>query len=1146
MKNKLIFKRIAMKTFALLLSSILFGSILLATDSEGQRLNETYVEIENNRATVRSLFSELQNKTDFNFLYNEDEIMNLEGVIISVHSGTMKEILSEISNQTGLTFKQVNNNIAVKMRKKVHSVSQPVRKITGRVLDAASGEPLIGASIQVKDLPVGTVTGINGEFSLDIPVNAKVLTVSYIGYTMQEVSLDERTEFQLKLSQDATEIDEVVVTALGISREEKSLGFSVQKLDDSEITNSNSSNWVNSLNGKIAGMYLTRSTSLTSSYRVVLRGESSLNLDNNQALFVVDGVPITNIMTPSSGKGAYSAEPDFGNGISEINPNDIASISVLKGPGASALYGSRAANGVVMITTKSGKKNQGLGVNFNSNLLFEEVNRWPDYQYEYGAGGVGKEAYYSFGDSEDGPSTSNSGYNWGPKFEGQEYVQFGSPLDENGNRIPIPWKAHPDNIKDFFRTGKTLINSVAITGGNENSQMRLSYTNLFKEGIVPNNSLSRNTLSLNSGIMIRDRLKVDAVINYIQSESDNITTSGYNSQSGVMYHFIWEERNLDPAWLKDYWVEGKEGVQQKQIFTWASNPYFVVNEVLNGFGKDRLFGNVRATYSLNDNLQVLFRGGTDFYSENRTFRAPYSTVGAPYGYFRTQKINSTESNYDFLLTYANEFGSDWDISLSLGGNRMVQVYDYQQAFAEELAVPGIYSLGNSRSRPSSSAFSTEKVVNSLYGFGQLAFRNMVFLDLTARNDWSSTLPVDNNSYFYPSASLSAIITEMTDLSSSPVSFAKLRLSIAQAGNDTEPYQLQKYYDYNDLGGTLSNPDVLPNADLKPEISTNYELGTNIRLFRNRLDFDFTVYKTQSKNQILNVPLDISSGFSSRIMNAGLITNQGVEIMLRGQIIQRSGGLNWSVFGNWATNKNEVEDLGEGVSTYLLAVAPGANVEARVGEPFGNIYGRKFLRAPDGQIVYKDGVPQWTEDFHLVGNYNPDWIAGIGTEVAFRNWSLNVLFDGRKGGKVYSLAHATMMASGGLKETLNYRYEGVIGDGVMLDESGNYVPNTVRIDAPTYWRGIYRRFNAETNTLDASFIKLRELRLEYNLSPAFLQNVFIQRASIALVGRDLFIWTNWPLFDPEASDIDGGTITPGIERAQFPSTRSYGINLNISF
>ena len=1151
MKNNLIVKRIVMKSFAILLITMLTGSILLAHETEGQGLDNVMVSLQLENTRVKKVLEELQERTEFNFLYNEKDIRSLDKISVQASSGNLEEVLYEISRQTGLSFRRVNENIAVRLKEKQEGVVENAKtlfdkKITGKVTDAETGKPLIGATVQVKGTTIGTVTDVDGNFVLNVPENSESLRVSYIGYKTIEMVIDNRLIFNISLKIDATQLDEAVVTALGISREEKSLGYSVQELESREITNVNSNNWINSLNGKIAGLYLTKSTSLASSTRVVFRGESSLNLDKNQALFVVDGVPITNIMTPSEGKGAYSREPDFGNGISEINPNDIESISILKGPSASALYGSRAANGVIMITTKSGKQQQGFGISLNSNVLFESVNRWPDYQYEYGAGGVGKHEYYSFGDSEIGPTTANSGYNWGPKFEGQEYVQFGSPLDENGNRIPIPWEAHPDNIKGFFRTGSTLLNTVALSTGNETGHLRLSYTNMNKQGIVPNNALSRNNIAFNAGTLINDKLKINAVANYINSGADNITYSGYAGAKGIMYHFIWQERNLDIDWLKDYWVKGKEGIEQNKVFSWASNPYFVVNEVLNGFNKDRIFGNVNTTYSVNDHFDIMLRAGTDLFNENRTFRAPFSTNGYPYGYFRTLQIYSTETNIDFLLSYDTQIFNNFKVELSLGGNRMQQEYQMQEAFAQELAIPEVYSLGNSRSRPKSSESAYEKVVNSFYGFGQLSYRDMLFLDITGRNDWSSTLPVDNNSFFYPSVNLSAIASEMLDLSNTPISFAKIRLSLAQVGNDTDPYQLQKYYNYNDLGGSVTNPSTLPNAELKPEITTNYELGTNIRLFNNRLDFDLTLYKTDSKNQILNVPVDISSGFSSRIMNAGLIINKGIEILIKTSILNNLNGINWSLFGNWSANRNEVVKLGEGVDTYLIATAPGANVEARVGESFGNIYGKKFLRAPDGQIVYKDGVPQWTEDFHLVGNYNPDWVAGFGSEFSYKGLSFSFLFDGRMGGKVFSLSHATMSASGGLKKTLPYRYDGVVGDGVMLDDNGEYVPNNVKIDAPTYWRGMYRRYNAETNTLDASFLKLREMRLEYALPTKWLNSIFIQKASIALVGRDLFIWSDWPIFDPEASDIDGGTITPGIERAQFPSTRSYGLNVNLNF
>ena len=1139
-----------MKWSIILLSTLfMFTGILLAHSGYGQDPLAQKISIESKNQSLVILLEELQTKSELNFIYQPQMLQDYE-VTIKKHKVALAKVLDEVLKDKPFRYEVRGNNVVIIEIAKsgtrlAHNQSFIV--VSGKVTDKVSGEPLPGVNISIKTTTQGTNTGIDGRYRIEVPDNTSYLIFSYVGYESQEIRVGSRSVIDMALEPGTASLSEVVITALGVEREEKSLGYAVQELNGKRITDAYSSNWTNTLNGKVAGLYMTKSTSMASSSRIVLRGENSLNLDKNQALIVIDGVPVTNVFSASIDKGQYSSEPDFGNGLSEINPDDIESITVLKGPSAAALYGSRAANGVIMIKTKSATGKQGIGVSINSNIQFESVNRWPDYQYAYGAGGVGKNEYYSYGSSEDGPSTANSGYNWGPKFEGQEYVQFGSPVDENGDRTRIPWEPHKHNIKDFFETGHTITNNVALSGGNDIGNFRLSYTNMQKSGIMPNNQLERNTFSLNAGMNLTDKLRVNAVANYIAGQSDNLTYNGYNEAQGIMYYFIWMERNADLAWLRDYWVEGKEGREHKTLFTWSSNPYFVVNEVLNGFRRDRLYGNINATYSFTDRLSIMLRAGTDFFNEGRDFRAPWSTVGHPFGYFRSQKIYSNETNIDFLLKYDYPINNDWHVSFSLGGNQFKRLYDMQDATAEQLALPDVYSLANSRSRPLTDAFESEKRVNSLYGSAQFAYKNMIFLDVTGRNDWSSTLPAANNSYFYPSFNLSGVLTDIFDISGSgPLSFAKLRLSWAQVGNDTDPFQLEKYYEKGDLDGSLSNPSQIPNPNLKPEITTSYEVGTNLKFFDGRLDIDFTYYYTESKNQILSVPLDISTGFSSKVLNAGLITNEGIEISLSGIPVKLANGLNWQIYGNWSTNKGIIKELGEGIESFLIASSPGSNVEARVGEEFGNIYGRVFERAPDGQIVYENGVAKWTSDFHLAGNYNPDWVAGIGNELSYKNFSFSFLFDGRKGGDIYSLTHATMAASGGLTKTLPYRYEGVVGEGVMLNDDGNYVPNNVRIDAPTYWRGIYRRFNAETNTIDASFIKLREVRIAYNLPAHWLKKALIQRATIALVGRDLFVWSDWPIFDPEASVIDGGTITPGIERGQFPSTRTYGVNISFNF
>lgn len=719
-----------------------------------QNITDTKVSIKQKNTRLADIFSELDSRTDFDFAYGQYVLDKKERYDAVYRNTPLDEILKNLSEEANFKYNIKGNTILIAKDDGSYKLGFQQTNVKGTITDE-TGQPLPGASIVEKGTANGVSTDFDGNYTIEVSSADAVLEISYLGYTTQEVPINGQTAIDAQLQPDAGQLDEVVVTALGITKEEKSIGFSVQEVNNENLTNVNSSNWSNALNGRVAGLNLTKSASLASSTRVVLRGESSLNLDNNQALFVVDGVPITNIFTPSSGKGQYSAEPDFGNGINELNPDDIESVSVLKGPSAAALYGSRAANGVVMITTKSASRNQkGLGIGYSSTLLMETVNRWPDYQYEYGAGGVGKEAYYSFGNSEDGPSTANSGYNWGPKFDGQEFVQLGSPLDENGERIKIPWRPYKDNIKGFFNTGITDIKSISFSGRNDIGSFRLGYTNMKKKGIVPNNELVRNSFSLNTGYAWNEKLNVDVVANYVNSNSDNITSSGYDSRGGIMYHFIWQERNLSLDWLRDYWVKGKEGLQQKQIFSWASNPYFAVNEVLNGFNKDRLFGNIKTTYTFNTNLDLMLRAGTDFYHEDRTFRAPFSTVGFPFGYFRTQKIYARENNFDFLINFTKELGKDFDLNFSFGGNIRKQFYDFQEAFAQELAIPEVYGLENARSRPSTTAYFTDKKVNSLYGFGQISFRDMIFLEFTGRNDWSSTLPIDNNSYFYPSVNSS--------------------------------------------------------------------------------------------------------------------------------------------------------------------------------------------------------------------------------------------------------------------------------------------------------------------------------------------------------------------------------------------------------
>ncbi|MEK6478138.1 SusC/RagA family TonB-linked outer membrane protein [Catalinimonas sp. 4WD22] len=1032
--------------------------------------------------------------------------------------------------------------------------------ISGKVTDPDNG-PIPGVNVLVKGTTQGTITDIEGNYRLNVSENAETLVFSFVGYETQEVAINGRSSVDVSLALDARELGEVVVTALGVERETKALGYSVQEIQGESITQARETNLVNSLAGKVAGVNVTgSSTTIGGSSRITIRGESSLDINKNQPLFIVDGVPINNNMIGSSGSG--NLEADYGNGAGEVNPDDVESISVLKGPNAAALYGSRAANGVIIITTKSGKGAKGIGVSINSTTSFENPLRLPKWQDQYGQGNRGQ---FAFVDGSGSGIADGVDESWGPRLEGQLIPQFDSPRDVAGFRggdidvapegstiTPTSWTANPDNINDFFETGVTLTNNVAVSGGNKDGNFRLSYTNLDQTGMLPNTDLRRNTMIFSGGYNLTDKLKADAMVNYIRTRSDNRPSISYGTES-LMYLWVWYGRQINTNNLRDYWQPGLEGRQQFNYnYNYHDNPYFTMYENTNGQAKDRLLGNVSLTYKFTDELSLMVRSGTDFYRELRDRKRAFSTQRFPFGMYREDNIFFEERNTDFLLTYNKNFDDVWDVNVSFGGNRMDQTYEYNELVAPQLSIPGIYNFGNSRVALQAEEFVNSKRINSLYGLARFGYQNVLFLDLTARNDWSSTLPTDNNSYFYPSVSASAVISDMVELPSA-ISFAKLRAGWAQVGNDTDPYRLTNVYNYLAPWETtqrVTESSVIRNPELKPEIVTSFEVGTDMRFFGGRIGLDFTYYNMSSRNQILQIDVDRTSGYSSKVINAGEIKNRGVELMLTGTPIELNNSLRWDVSVNWSRNRSEVVELADDIPSYRIAGNRGAEILAVPGERMGDIYGSVFQRY-NGEIVYNEsGFPLRTSDLEKVGNYNPDWMMGLNNTISFKGFNLGVLLDIRQGGIVVSQTTWIGRNAGQLEGTVVGRENGMVGEGVIAtayDEAGNITavrPNDVVVPARDWNYQYFRReSNIEAGSWDASYTKLREVRFGYTFPNDMFGSLPFRDVSLSVVGRNVALWTQNPHIDPENMSLSGGTLVPGVENMAYPTPRSIGFNLN---
>ena len=1034
--------------------------------------------------------------------------------------------------------------------------------LSGTVKDV-QGSPMPGVAVLIKGTTLGVVTQNDGTYSLSMGQADKdaVLVFSFLGFKTQELKWNGKTVIDVTLEEERQELEGVVVTALGIKREEKGLGYSTQTVTEKMMSDATPTNWASALVGKVAGAnILSTSSDPISSARITLRGDASLNIDGNNALIVLDGVPLNSQMT-GDGSNSYGAggggdvPVDYGNGIADINPDDIDSIQVLKGATAAALYGSRAANGVMLVTTKSGvnKKKKYLGVTFNSNSSFDRVLHWPEFQEEYGQGDLKTNAsgklYYSYGDSEDGAASGNVALSFGPKLDGSLYYQYDPETQQMGT-VRTPWVKR-NHRKAFWQTGYTLVNSIAIDGSSEKSAVRLSLTYTQNEWIMPNTGFNRIAVSGSVQHQVTDKLRVSAKVNYVKRQSDNLPATGYNNSS-IPYFMILTNPSVDVRWYQQRWVKGKEGREILRPFSpWLDNPYVIAYECLNPMEKHGVVATGSIIYEFSPKWQLMIRSGIDLSFDTREMIRPYGLKNFPKGYYQQQDVFSYENNTDVLLTYRNQLSNSFNLSVSVGANRMDNKYKMQQAYVKDLITPGVYKLSNGVAAPITTFTERNKRVNSVYGTATLSYANKIFLDVTGRNDWSSTLPSGNNSFFYPSVSTSFILSDLLRLPEQ-ISFAKLRASWAQVGNDTAPYKTAKYYNPSAFPGSASVSSTLYNARFKPEISNSIEVGLDWRMFKQRFGLDLAFYNNITRNQILDVPMDQTTGYTKATMNSGKVRNRGIELQLDGTPV-KTKNFTWNSTFTWAKNYNKVLSLAAGLTDgQTIAYTGGTNCAliAKVGGSIGDIYGYKLKRAPDGQVVWKDGITARTTEFEYVGNAYPAWKAGFSNEFSYKNFRVSILFDGQWGGIVYSQTHHKMTEHGTLKHTLKYRenpnFE-VVGEGVMLDERGQYVPNNVPISVSKYYADYWRRANVETNSFDASFLKLREARIEYTIPSAGLNKIGIERLTLALYGRNLAMWTkDFPVYDPEVATLNNGTIVPGSEMGQLPSTRTMGFNLTLKF
>lgn len=1078
----------------------------------------------------------------------------------STHHMQLKKPLKYLAFAWIVVFMQLPQMLQAETKPAAYLFRQEIVTVKGTVKDAGDGQSLPGVTISDNQRKVLGVTDVNGSFTVKVAKGTEIY-FNMLGYTAAKRMVTAATNsMSVSMASSSSDLNEVVVTALGIKREEKSLGYAITKVDSTQITNAISSNWTDALSGKVAGLNMVRNGGPAGSNKIILRGENNLTGDN-EALIVIDGVVASSSSrrTAATGGGVYGTSgdimpADFGSGLNDLNPDDIESVTVLKGPAASALYGQRGANGAIIITTKSATKNRKtMGITFTSNSAWEDVNRGPERQQEFGAGTFGV-PYFSYGATADGPSTNATSSTFGPAFgTGSKFFQF-DPVTKARGVDRTPWVAYKDPIDAFFVTGFESTHSVSLDGTYKNVGLRLSANHSSNEWIVPNTGLERTNVALNANTNLTKKLSLNLKAQYSNRNSDNLPATGYGNQS-LMYWFMFAQPNVNVDWYRDYWVPGKEFQQLINITTTnPESPYAISEQYLNAQRRNGFLGNLQANYKFTKELSLMARASIDLNKDVRETRRPWDAAGNKFaqGSFRVANIRSYEINADFMLKYDKKISRDLHMTANVGGSQMRNEYDKIETRADGLVIPNIYSLDNNQNPLVYVPDTARYRINSLYAAMSFAFKNYLYLDLTARQDWNSTLATitrtDNVGFFYPSASLAFIASDYWKLPKA-VSFAKFRASIAQVGSgSTIPYRTSYNYLYAADGiypdSALNNPRVLPNSNLKPLITTTVELGLDLKLFKNRLNFDLAVYSGNTKNQILNRIVDKATGYNVQVVNIGRVDNRGIELGINATPIQ-SKKFTWTTFATFSANRNKIKELADSSVVLRTGALGGGQVVANVGGSMGDLYGRGYLRSPDGQIVFNPttGVALENPDLLYLGNTMPKFRFSFGTGFVYKQFNLNVLFDAQLGAVGHSLTFSRMASLGKHVVTLPGRYNGVIGDGVLQNPDGTYRKNDVIAkDIAAYYESIYGSGQAEGSIFRTDYLKFREANIGYTFNKRFVQSIGFSKATLSVYGRNLFIWSPWPAFDPEFGTLAGSDIVQGFETGQLPSTRTYGVRL----
>lgn len=1042
-------------------------------------------------------------------------------------------------------------------------LSAQTSTVTGTVSSEKDGMPLPGVNVIEKGTNNGSVTDMDGKFSIDVGPNA-ILTFSSLGYTQQEQGVNGQSIINISLQEDLESLDEVVVTALNISRDKKSLGYATQEVDGEDINITNNQNVIGALSGRVAGVQVTGSSgaSMGGTQKIKIRGVNSIT-GGGEPLLVVDGTPISNA------NFSGSAGADYGNLGQDINPSDIESINVLKGPTASALYGIRGQYGVIMITTKKGKKGmKDVRVELSSSTVAEFAGNFIPKQNLYGAG-----SSQEFRTLDNGEPYVQLNYDesWGPRMDGTPVRQVFSfyPQDPTYGQL-TPFVPHPDNIKDYYETGWNFNNTVNVSGGNENTTYRLSLNDTRIQGVEPNTHLNRNNLGINASLDITDNLTVSTNFNYARNDA---IRPQQGSEFGVAYFNQWFQRNLDMNRLRDYqyddgtflhWnlrtPDSETGEISNLDPLYWNNPYFDAYENYSTDSRDRFFGDVSLAYQITPEIEITGALRSDMYTQNIDNRTAFGGKDIP-GYF-VGKYQNKEMNYELIGRYSKKF-EEFSFDGTLGGNIFTRDYTYlSQSTVGGLTAPGFYNIAASIDRPDVTSYKLEKELRSFFAMVSLGYLDTYFIDASIRNDNSSTLPEDNNSYWYPSVSGSMVFSEFFE--SETLSFVKLRASYAQAGSDLSPYRINPVYGVGTVYGSVNTsfvPDNLNNPNIKPSFAHSYEGGLDLQFFGNRLGASFTYYVQKNKNQIISLDVSGASGYGSSTINAGLIQNKGFELSLTGRPVYNDN-FKWDVLFNLSRNRSEVVELAPGIDVYTYGSTTYSSVtsylNSYVGKPFGSLVGQAYQRDESTREILLDdsNMPLYTDATYDFGTVLPDFTGGFQNTLNYKNFALSALIDFQGGGQFFSRSKQLGVRTGQdpLTVAINdrgFNVRDAVEDGGGVKVTGISAstgePVETYVDARSYYRNVVGRRIYEEWLFDASYIKLSEVRLGYTFDANALRNLPFKSANLALIARNpAMIWQEAPDgIDPSAISTGSQDIS-WYESGQLATVRSFGLNLNLVF